>query len=250
MSFLFFVKPSIINVDCLTTNVMAYEMAKIEPAIKFVPSWWKNLPPNNPGMWGDHPHIRESTLKRCNGFVDLYKSGFILPMWCDLAIDIGPVGSNYYRYQYSDFSSVAEAHPEEQRNMFCKQENYQHLKLLSPWYVTCKENINWIFMDVVWNDTQLNNYRVLTGVLNFKFLNGTHINIIFKRENLETQILIPYKTPLAQIVPLTEKTVKIKHHLVDQNELEKKTSIRKLCVKFDNRLQAVKKQMQCPIKHN
>lgn len=250
MNLSIFKNQSIINIDCFTTNVMAYEMAKIESAIKFVPQWWKNLPSSIASTWGDHPYVKNGTLKKCDGFLNLYKHGFVIPMWCDLAVDVGAIGSDSFRYQYSDFESSANEHSQAQRGEFCNQKNYQHLKLISPWYINSKKNINWVFMDSVWNDVDLLPYRVLTGVVNYKYVNGTHINIIFKRENKDRQILIPYKTPLVHLIPITEKKVKLNHHLVDEIELQKKVTTKNLGVKFINRLSAVKKQDKCPFLHN
>lgn len=240
MSLLFFVKPSKINLDLFTTSVMVYNMAKIEPAIKFVPQWWKDLP----SSVGDHPHVRNGTLKKCSGFIELYKAGFIIPMWCDLAVDIGPIGSNFYRYQYSDRKSMAEEHPEIQRKNFCNKENYQHLKLTSPWYVTSKQSIDCVFMDVVWNDVNLLPYRVLTGILNFKYANQLNVNMMFIKKENEQNILIPYKTPIVHLIPMTDKKIKLNYHLVDEKELDKKITSSNVKVKFLNRFQTYKSSIK------
>lgn len=250
MPFNIFIKPTTITVDCYTSKVMAYNMAKIEPSIKFIPQWWKNMQSSLPSVWGNHPYVHSGTLKKCSGFLDLYKSGFIIPMWCDLAIDVGPIGSNGYKYQYADLESCAEVHVKEQRGAFGNEQHYQHIKLESPWHLVSKADINWMFIDVVWNDTELLPYRVLTGVVNYKYVNGTNINMLIKREESTKQIFIPYKTPLVQIVPMTDKRVKIVHHLVDENTLNKKTTNKNLNVKFINRLQTFKSQMKCPVRHN
>lgn len=231
--------------DCFTTNAVVYNMAKIQPAIKFIPEWWKDLAPT----CGEHLHIKDGTLKKCSGFIDLYKSGFILPMWSDLAIDIGEIGSNSFRYQYSDQESSIEFHNEDQRGQFCIQENYEHLKLMSPWFVKSNQNINWLFTDVVWNSTNLLPYRILTGMVNFKYAEYTHINIIFLRQQKEQQIFISYKTPLVHIIPITEKKINLKHHLVDEQEMSKQLVGRNLKVKFTGRMANLKKQLNCPVKH-
>lgn len=246
MGMLFWLKPSIINVDCLTSNTMVYDMAKIEPANRFMPTWWKKLPKSI----GDHPHIRMATLKTCSGFVDLYKTGFIMPMWCDLAVDIGPIGSMSYRYQYSDNESSANEHVLEQKGEFCEIKKYQHLKLNSPWWMITKNDINWLFNDVVWNNTEPPPYRTLPGIVNFKFVSGTNINLIFPRSEQEKQILIAYKTPIAHIVPLTEKKIKLRYELVDDQELKKRSKSKNCSIKFLNRVHEYKMQLKCPVKHN
>lgn len=250
MSFLFFIKPSVINVDCLTANVMAYDLAKIEPAIKFVPKWWKQIPVSI----GSHPYVRGGTLKGCAGFLDLYKSGFIIPTWCDLAVDIGPIGSNDYYWNYSDGVSNAVEHSQEQRGNFCDLKKYQHLKLISPWHLISKYNLNCVFTNVMWNDIELPTYKVLNGVLNFKFNNSTNINMIFKRNENIQQIFIPYKTPIVQLIPMTEKKVKLKHHLVDEKVIQQKSLNQKLFFKFFKQnltyKAIMKSSSKCPVRHN
>lgn len=247
MSFLFFIKPSTMYVDCFTTNVTAYKLAKIEPAIKFFPEWWKELP----ASYGDHPYIRTSTLKTCSGFLDLYKFSFMLPMWCDLAVDIGPIGSDYYKYQYSDNKSSAVEHPPLQKGKFCDTKNYQHLKLNSPWFIVSKKNTNWLFTDAVWNEINFLPYRVLNGVTNFKFNNSTNINMIFPRSEIKKEFLISYKTPLLQLIPMTEKKVKLNYHLIDLETLEKTIVNTNLRIKFLRRNATYKAEIsKCPAIHD
>lgn len=246
MSFLFFIKPTTVTVDCFTTDAMVYEMAKIECANKFFPDWWKKVP----NTLGDHPHIRRGTLKTCSGFVDLYRNGFILPMWCDLAIDVGPINSNQSSYQFSDYRSAIDYSAADQRIEIFKPSHYEHLKLMSPWFVVCNQDIEWMFLDVVWNSIDLLPYRVLTGILNFKYINSTNINLIVPRYEHPNLFLIKYKTPLVHLVPCTEKKIKLKHYLVDEFELNKKTTKKTLDIKFVNRLKTFKSELKCPIKHN
>ena len=51
------------------------------PATKHFPKVFRNMPRNNPGF--GFP-----TAKQCPAFVDLYKHTFILPMWCDVNLNI------------------------------------------------------------------------------------------------------------------------------------------------------------------
>ncbi len=51
------------------------------PATKHFPKVFRNMPRNNPGY--GFP-----TAKQCPAFVDLYKHTYILPMWCDVNLNI------------------------------------------------------------------------------------------------------------------------------------------------------------------
>ena len=54
-------------------------------------------------------------------------------------------------------------------------------------------------------------YRVLPGVTEFKYQHATHINMMFPRKPQEvTTVLIPFGTPLVQMVPVTEREIDIR----------------------------------------
>lgn len=60
------------------------EIAPIQPATKFFPEWFKNLkafPPEAPKWFA-------GTVKTCPSFVDIYKRAFVIPLWCDLRLNI------------------------------------------------------------------------------------------------------------------------------------------------------------------
>ena len=68
---------------------------------------------------------------------------------------------------------------------------------------------------------QDSNLIVPPGILEFKTQHSTHINIVSRKEEPNIEYRIKAGEPLAYLVPLTENTVKIKTHVVSQEEIRK-----------------------------
>ena len=62
------------------------EVVPLQPAKKYIPEWWKNTPPfvPNKGATGRD----KGTIKICPAVHDWFSQGYVLPMWCDLYLEI------------------------------------------------------------------------------------------------------------------------------------------------------------------
>ena len=60
-----------------------------QPAINYIPEWWKNTPPFIPNLEQEFPVPRErGTIKICPSVLDWFSQGYVLPMWCDFHIEL------------------------------------------------------------------------------------------------------------------------------------------------------------------
>jgi hypothetical protein len=210
-------KPIILH--CYTHRADVYNYFPLEKASKFIPNWFKKLP--TPSFLGLHENGEEksvSNLKECVGFINYFSKGFILPLWSDLFIALGKKGTLDYRWQFSDSQSVAEAHGSSSTGGAFLEEDYQHLKLNSPWMLRCDEHLEFLALEPEWYFEKLDGVHVLNGVIEFKINPGTNINMYLKRLTEEKHILIESGTPLYHFVPLTERNVVLKTHLVSETE--------------------------------
>jgi hypothetical protein len=83
---------------------------------------------------------------------------------------------------------------------------------------------------------------VCPGVANFKYQFSANVNIFIPNEVPRT-FVIPHGRPLVQLVPLTERKIKLKTHLVTDTEfLRLKTKV--VRVSFIGAYDALKKVMQ------
>lgn len=211
---MFFFKKKQLHVDFFTCRSEVYDYASIDQASKFIPRWWRDLPKLSKGE-------TSFNMRYCSGFNDLYKRGVIIPLWSDLNVVIGPQGTTGGAYQYSDMTSKADYHPQEQRGDFASDSI--HLKLINPWVARCSEDVPWISIGTQYNQQSLSDYALVNGILEFKYQYGININLMFARHAAERSILIEHGTPLMQLIPLDGRKVVHHNHLVSADEMAKIT---------------------------
>ena len=231
-----------IVLDCITNAAHAYDYAPIRRASKFLPSWWMDLPPN-PKIEGDL--FTPLNMRGCPGFSDLYSVGVMMPMWSDLRIDLAPNGE--YRYQYSDSISSAEAHGEEQRGRFAEGGKYSHIKLAAPWLFKTKDDIGWLMLPAFYNNEDPAQYLTCLGALNFVYQHAVNVNLLMPLSPDRKLIEFKHGSPLAHLVPLTDKKIKIRNHLVDESEW-RRLSGKHRRISFSRNYHAIKKVKKdgCP----
>lgn len=213
---MFFFKKKTLLIDCFTPVEGAFKYAKPKLAAEFVPDWWKELPKTYVPRNGFFP---VPTMRTCPGIIDLYKRGIMLSAWCDVAVEVGKTGTDNYRWQFSDPAHNAEIHDGEQIGTHFNSEEYAHLKLSSPWVFRATDTTPFVWQDPTWNTLYNFDYKVLSGIAEFKYQHVTNVNLIFKRREETYTNYIRYKTPLAHLIPLTnDKKIKLKHHQVSEKE--------------------------------
>jgi hypothetical protein len=212
MTFFFFKKQKIV-LDCFTSSSSVIQLTPICPAIKHIPEWWKQLPK---AYYSQGDIAEKASMKTCSGFIQTYSEGIAIPLWSDLTIEV----ANYnYKWQFSDMSSSATVHENEQRKGFLIKDVNGHLKLESPWYFKTKKDINWVWTPATYNLQTLQDFTVLPGVLNFTKQTATNVNIIIPLE-INRKFTIPLNQPLVNIYPMSECEVVIKRHLVSPQEMK------------------------------
>jgi hypothetical protein len=215
IDFIFKRKP--IYLDCFTSNIMAHEFTPIQSANMFVPDWWKALPKTFYEE-GHSPPIPFTTMRRCAGLIDVYSTGLIVPLWSDLIIDVRTVGG--YSWKFADEETRNEPHNSKQSGTLLDDANVYHMKIISPWLFSCKEDVKWYFTQPLWNQNLGRDFCIPSGVLEFKYQNSAHINTLIRRQDIVISMSQGY--PLAHVVPLSERPVKVKNHLLSADEMNKR----------------------------
>lgn len=211
--FSFFHRTPEIHLDCFTYMTHIYEMTPIVYAMNAVPEWWKKLDKSELSFdWKHFTSPRKTmTMKTCYGFLELYKRGVILENWCDLKIKVEPNG---FRYMFSD-GQKPEEHSRHQIGTGFK--DFHQLKLSSPWIFKEKTGVKFHFNGTMW-DLEDYNFRVVPGVVDFRLNGYTNVNIMIPK--IECEYSIPVGQSLAHIIPLSEKNLKIKNHLISRQEYD------------------------------
>jgi hypothetical protein len=210
--FFFFRKKQVV-VDCFTAHLNAYTFAPITRTVKTMPEWFKKLP--NPGFGNPNIYPKSNNnLRRCYGFIELYKRGFTIEHWSDLHIEVNKHG---YQVSGSDIKQPA-THPHSLYEGAFK--NCHHMKLDSPWAIREKSGIHWAWIGAEW---ALDNFpiKVLPGVLEFKINHSANINLMVPIQNDPYNMYIEVGQPLVQVIPLNDDlNIKYKCHLVTEAEMD------------------------------
>ena len=205
-----------IKLECFTADAAIHKLFPISLAKKFIPEWFKNIPPTVEQM---------DTIKHCDGFNNLYSRGWVIPMWSDLLIETDEEGS--YRYQYSgNFESYAGSNrggePIDYHNstqLGNKFPDHLHLKLLSPWIIKEKTGVDFYYSENTWGIKKyFDDITILPGVLNFKDQNTANINMFLEKKN--NKFIIEHNTPLIHCIPLSDAKLEIKNYLVSDQEFK------------------------------
>ncbi len=215
----FFFKKKRIVVDVFTTLRSVYELYKPDVAVKFYPDIVKSLP-NSYEKVDEQTKItyKLSTIRKCNGVIDYYKTGFMIPMWTDFICEPKNALEHKTAIAMVNLPFYYNSHDREQYGDLYK--DHFHVKLSSPWAFREKSGVKFYWNAATWNlDNHSNNFVVLPAVISFNYQSQTNVNIFVK--NNSNNFIINSGTPLVHLVPITENKVVMKHHLVDEQEYSK-----------------------------
>ena len=212
-----FVKRSTITVDCFTHNSAIHKFFPIMLANEAFPEWWKSMKATIPidryGIKHD-----SATIKRCDGLNGLYQHGIVIPLWSDLILETNNEGG--YRYLYSsEENAPITCHSKAQFNNHF--DNLVHVKIQSPWLIEEKTGVKFHYGQAAWS---LLNYsadlNIVPAIINFKDQLGSHINLFMPRK--ENRIELSASQPLVHIIPLSDKKIILKNHLISKEEHDQK----------------------------
>lgn len=210
----FFFKKKTVTVDCFTSNYSAYTLFPIQKANKFFPSWWKNLESSYQERTETGLAIPRPTIKRCEGILNLYQPGFMIPMWTDLIVE---TANNAVKFAFADGESSIATHGREQ--MSTEFEPYIHSKLICPWRLTEKTGVKFLFLQPSWNHiSSLMNMHIVPGIVEYKYQHTANINMLLARNK---RFNFAAGDPVAHLIPLGDQEINLKLHLVDKNELSR-----------------------------
>jgi hypothetical protein len=174
-------------------------------------------------------------MKHCRGFIDLYKDSIIIPFWGKLKIDISDNIRKNVKWEgnYETYTNQPiQIHNELEYKGFTNN-CYQQMKIISPWKCKTNKYVKFILTDPLYNRTDLNEYSVLPGIVDFKYQTSTHVNIMTEYKNDDRFIIFDPLTPMAMLTPISEKDIIIKTHLIDVSEYKNLDKLHRLIAQFD-----------------
>lgn len=207
-----------ITVDAFTDqeNIAKYP---IERSNKHLPGWFTDMKTvlklkSPQGLVG-----KTATFKMCQGFQDNVNNSFTLSLWADLMFRVEVDGTFSYQYPNKLCNFGMESHNSPEATPMGEFAPLKHLKIFSPWVLREKTGVNFYWSQAFWSyGAAAADVLIPPGVVNYKYQNGTHINVMIQPGK---QLDLDAGQPLVYLHPLTENKVEIKTHVVDTKEYEK-----------------------------
>jgi len=188
----FYIKPGVIHLDCFTQDARVYRFYPIKESINFLPECLSL------------------------GVTEYHKNSVSIPMWSDLIIDVK--GKNLgYRWKFADGKTELTYHDEAQFKNFIDISLYAHAKIKTPWRIKTKKSLKWAWTYPVYNYDTPDEIIVLSAVVDFKYTHGTDVNIMVNK-SVAREIFVKEGVPLVNLMPMTNKRIKIHNHLVSAEE--------------------------------
>ena len=212
-----FWKKKPIVVTLFTHSEEYLQLSKPERATKFFPKWWKELAVNN-------ANNDKVDMKNCIGFLDLYRHGIMIPAWSEIRVQVAPKGSLGYSWIAVDGKTMAEEHAQSQKGTYRDEKEQQHIKFLTPWGISCSEDIQFLLLDPFWHK-ESSEIITPTGMTRFKLLSELNVNLFFERKEVEHEYMIELNQPLVHIIPITDRPVVYEYEVVSYEEYRNRTAL-------------------------
>ena len=202
-----------IVLDVYTDRKEMFEGYQPMLARKFIPDWWKNLPQHREQDMPGYPKMPVATLKGCPAINDILKTGIIFPSWCELHAKVD-VGGNKDVHLVPNYVQIAE---HDERDFTQHKPEMAHIKVTSPWAIVEKTGVKFIWMKPDWHQDKPLEYWTVPGIVDFKYQHASLLNMFVP---YNTKLQINTGTPWLQLIPLSEKPVEVKCHLVSTQDLD------------------------------
>lgn len=208
------------------------ESAPIQPAISHIPSWFRKIPPST--------DIFSSTIKQCPGFVDFMKRGYVVPLWCDLYINVKKTNEGiHYQWKTPDKDFLFEAHTNDQflEHIPNDDKYLMVLKADCPWKVITDAGYSLYQLPMTYEYNEY--FDVLPGIIHSDVYHTINQQICLKKEG---EFVIKKGTPLAMYVPFKRESFDMIMKMEDDYLRNKRTiQHRTIKSRFNNRFAEYKK---------
>jgi hypothetical protein len=175
-------------------------IAEPYPAKKFMPDWYKALPMKI------GPGIEQSTVKRCNPFLDAMSIGWIIPLAADIEISTNEDCSSV-EYKWNFYKPMIENHNMEQVTTAKKHNPIfpkPPMKFINHWITRCPEGYSLLFVPPLNRPDP--RFTCFSGLVDSdKYFEYVNFPFVFNIPNYHG--VIKAGTPLMQVIPIKRDTI-------------------------------------------
>lgn len=170
------------------------------PSIKNLPEWYKEMPTFIGGekMKVDNGEAN-LTVKKCVPILDAISSGYIIKLWTDVFVSRGDNGVSYsFSVKNNNVPPAVTGHSIDQAPTYPIKDMYDKdiLKWVNPWHIKTPSGYSTLFTTPNHRDLP---FEIMEGVVDTDIFPLSVNFPFFIKKGFEG--LIPYGTPIAQVIP-------------------------------------------------
>jgi len=195
-----------------------------QPAKKYYPSWWKDIPSKIKNNFGYTSHEDLLTVKACPSFVHWFDKGYVVPAWADITIkhDIEMDAASWsVGKPRPDNPYLIDIHEDAQMLdyvdvKFKGNTGSKIFKLVCPWQVVTPPGWSVFQFPMFYNFS--NDWLTLPGIVDTDIWHEINQQIVYFGNGEE--VFIPKGAPIAHYIPFQRE----ENNLVvrEQTEEDKK----------------------------
>ena len=171
------------------------DIVPIRESKHFIPEWFKKAPAFPAGS---NELLDLPTVKRCPGFIDFFKMGYVLPAWCDFHLELGENGC---RVKTPQDAFPANFHSPSQFIDHLPEHAKKNVKLVfkpdCPWNVKTPKGVKMLQLPMSYHFNP--DFYVLTGIIDTYIEHQLNPQWIFNKAG---EFFIKRGTPLAMYIPI------------------------------------------------
>jgi len=212
------------------------ESSPIVPLMNHIPQWFKSIKPDL--------DISSSTIKRCPSFIDFFKKGYVVNMWCDLYMNVQKTNEGIkFEWRTPDEQFKFDTHSHEQFLDYTPQHIKEKinfiLKPVCPWNVKTEKGYSLYQLPMTYSYNPF--FEVLPGIIHSDIYYTINQQFCVMQEG---EFIIEKGTPLAAYVPFKREEFDLEMKMIDK-ELKHDLMVEKRFIKskFKNRFNNYKKSL-------
>tara|TARA_Y100000296_G_C5128018_1_gene233961 strand:- start:323 stop:1036 length:714 start_codon:yes stop_codon:yes gene_type:complete len=173
------------------------DIVPIRESKHFIPEWFKKAPAFPEGEeWNELTDL--PTVKRCPGFIDFFKLGYVLPAWCDFHLELGENGCRVKTPQDSFETSY---HNPSQYINYLPEHAKKNAKLAfkpgCPWKVKTPKGIKMLELPMLHHHNP--DFYTVGGLIDTHLFHELNPIWVFMRTG---EFFIKRGTPLSMFIPI------------------------------------------------
>tara|TARA_Y100001951_G_C11227395_1_gene232497 strand:- start:21 stop:743 length:723 start_codon:yes stop_codon:yes gene_type:complete len=220
------------------------DIVPIRESKHFIPEWFKKAPSFRSG---ENELTSMPTVKRCPGFIDFFKMGYVLPAWCDFHLEVAEdVAEDGFKVETPQNAFPADYHGPSQFIDYLPEHAKENVKLAfkpgCPWRVKTPKGIKMLELPMLHHYNP--DFYTVGGLIDTHLFHEMNPIWLFTRTG---EFFIKRGTPLSMFIPIRteEFDVVIREQTKEDDDAFGK-QVYAITSVFNSKMRKYEKIEECP----